>query len=99
VAQPLLAYDLFARKDSLNVSCPSELYFLYSMLEGDRIDPGLFLINQLYSTATCSTHRIVIGGLIIPIARLVGVKPNADDRVEPNPDDSRRFGVVELSCF
>ena len=59
----------------------SELYFLYSMLEGDRIDLGSLLVNQSYSAATSSAHRIVIGGLITPIARLVGVEPNPDDRV------------------
>ena len=39
VAQRLLACGLFAKEDSLNVPHRSELYFLYSMLEGDRIDP------------------------------------------------------------
>jgi len=51
------------------------------MLEGDRIDPGSFLVNQLYMAATSSAHRIVIGGLIIAIATLVSVEPNPDDRV------------------
>jgi len=55
--------------------------FLYSMLEGGRIDPGLFLVNQFYIATTSSTQRIVIGGLITPIARLVGVKSSTDDRV------------------
>ena len=58
-----------------------ELYFLYSMLEGDRIDHGSFLVNQLYSAATNSAHKIIIGGLITSIAGLVGVELNPDDRV------------------
>jgi len=51
------------------------------MLVGDRIDPGSFLVNQLSSAATSSAHRVVIGGLITPIARLVGVEPNPDNAV------------------
>ena len=35
VAQWLLAYGLFAREDGINVPRLFELYFLYSMLEGD----------------------------------------------------------------
>ena len=46
----------------------------------DWIDPGSFLVNQLYSAATSSEHRIVIEGLITLIARLVGVEPNPDDK-------------------
>ena len=65
----------------MNVPRLCQLYFLYSMLEGDRIDPGSFLVNQLYSVGTSYAHRIVIGGLITPIAKLVGVEPNTDDRV------------------
>ena len=56
-----------------------ELYFLYSMLDGDQIHPESFLINQLYSTPTSSANRIVIGGLITPVASLVGVEPNLDE--------------------
>ena len=51
------------------------------MLEGNRIDSRSFLVNQLYSAATSSTHRIVIVGLITAIARLVGVEPKPNDRV------------------
>jgi len=39
------------------------------------------LVNQLYSVATSSTHRIVIEGLISPVATLIGVELNPDDRV------------------
>ena len=55
--------------------------FLYSMLKGDQIDPSSFLANQLYSATTSSAYGIVIRGLITPIARLLGVEPNPDDRV------------------
>jgi len=58
-----------------------ELYFLHNMLEGDPIDPVSFFVNQLYSAVISSAHRIVIGGLITSIARLVGVELNPDDRV------------------
>jgi len=67
VARRLLPCGLFARKHNLNVPCLSELYFLYSMLEGNRIDPGPFLVNQLYSAAISSAHTIVIKGLITPL--------------------------------
>jgi len=76
VAQQLLACGLFAWEDSLNVPRLSEVYFLYSMLEGDRIGPWSFLANQLYSAATSSAHRVVIGGRITTIARLVRVELN-----------------------
>ena len=65
----------------MNVPHISELYVLYSVLEGDQIDLGPFLVNQLYNAAHSFAHRIVISGLITPIAGLVGVKPNPDDRV------------------
>ena len=81
MAQCLLACGLFSMEDSLNVPHLSELYFLHSMYKGDSTDPGSFLVNQLFSAATMFAYRIVIGGLITPIARLVGVKPNPDDRV------------------
>jgi len=81
VTQRLLACGLFAREDSLNVPRLFELYFLYSIPEGDRIDPESFLVNRLYNAATSSAHKIAIGGPIIPIARLVGVEPNPNDRV------------------
>ena len=51
------------------------------MLEGTRIDLGSFFANQLLSAATSSAKIIVIGGLITPIARSIGIKPNHDDRV------------------
>ena len=80
VAQRLLAYGLFARDDSLNV-CLSELYFLYSMLQGGRLDLGLFLVSRLNSVATSSTQMIMIQGLITPIARLIAILLNPNDRV------------------
>jgi len=81
VVQQLLACGLFVKEDSLNVPHLFELYFLHNMLEGDPIDPVSFFVNQLYSAVISSAHRIVIGGLITPIARLVGVELNPDDRV------------------
>jgi len=81
MAQHFLAYGLFVREDSLNVPRMSELYFLYSMLEGDPIDLGSFLVNQLRSVATSSIHNIVNGAFITPIAGLVVVEPNPDDIV------------------
>jgi len=70
VAKRLLACGLFSREDSLNVPRQSELHVLYSMLQGDRLDPGSSLVNQLYREATSSTSRIVIGGLITPLLGL-----------------------------
>ena len=45
VAQCLLECGLFPREDSLNVPCLSTLYFLHSILQGDRIDPRSFFSN------------------------------------------------------
>ena len=51
------------------------------MMNSDRIDPRSFLATQLYSVPTSSVRRIVIGGIITPIARLVCIEPNPNDRV------------------
>ena len=51
------------------------------MLEDDRTDVGSFFVNQSYSAATSPAHRIVIGGLITSVVKIVGVEPNPDDRV------------------
>jgi len=51
------------------------------MLQGAHIDPRSFFVNQLLSATTSFTKRIVIGVLITPIARSVGIEPNSDDKV------------------
>ena len=63
VTKQLLAYVLFTMEDSLNEHRMSKLYFLYSILEGDRLDPGSSLVNQLHSAASSFRRRIVIEGL------------------------------------
>ena len=40
-----------------------------------------FFANQLLSVAASFAKRIIIGGLITPIVRLVGIEPNLDNRV------------------
>jgi len=45
VGQRLLACGLFVRENSLNVSCLSELYFLYTMLPSNRLNQGSFLVS------------------------------------------------------
>jgi len=64
----------------LNVPRLSKLYFLYNMLPRDCLNPGSFLVSHLHSVATSFVQRIVIRGLITPIARYIGIDPNADDR-------------------
>jgi len=64
----MLSCGVFARYDSLNVPRLSELYFLSSTMNKDRIDPGSFLAYQLYSVATSTIGRIVIGVLITAIS-------------------------------
>jgi len=64
VAQKLLACGLFAREDTLKVARLFELYFLYSMLQGDYLHPGSVLFSQLHSAAISSTQRIMIGALL-----------------------------------
>jgi len=51
------------------------------MFHGERLDPGSFLACQLYSVATSTKGRIVIGGIITSIARFLGIEHNSDDRV------------------
>jgi len=58
VAQRIMASGIFARDDSVNVPRLFELYFLSSMLQGERLDRGSFLARQLYSAATSTKGRI-----------------------------------------
>ena len=81
VVQHIMALGIFARYDSVNVSQLSEMYFLSCMLEDERINPGSFLAHQLYSAATNTKSRIVIGSIITSIARFLRIEPNLDDRV------------------
>jgi len=69
LAQRVLAFGLFAWKDSLNVPHLFELYFLHSMLQWIYMDPISFLANQLLNASTISAKRIVLAGFIIPMAR------------------------------
>jgi len=71
----------FARDDSLNVHRLSELYLLSCMLDGVQIDLGAFVARQLYSAIVSTKGRIVIGGVITTIARLLGVEPDPEDQV------------------
>jgi len=73
------------------------MYFLSCMLEGDCIDPGSFLARQLYSVATSTNGRIVIGGIITSIAWLLGIKPNPDDRVRVSERHDK--AAFELMVF
>ena len=97
----MLACGLFPREDNLNVPYLSELYFLYNILQGDRLDPGSSFVNQLHNTATSSAHRIVIGGLITPIHRLVEIELNPNDRflsfewLNLTPFEQMKFCKVE----
>ena len=51
------------------------------ILEGERLNPGSFLARQLYSAATSTKGRIVIGEIITSIARFLRIEPQPDDRV------------------
>ena len=51
------------------------------MLQGNRLEPGSSLVNQLHSATTNSTQRIVLGGFIIPIVRPVRIELNPNDRL------------------
>jgi len=81
VGQCVLACGLFAREDGLTIPHLSELYFLYSILQGTLMDHGSFFSNQLLIAATSSTKRMVSRGLMTPIGRSVGTQHNPDDRV------------------
>jgi len=81
VVQRILACSLFTRDNSLNVPRLSDLYFLSYMLDGDQLDPSSFLTRQLHSAVVSTKGRIVIGGIVTTIARLLGIEPNPEDRV------------------
>ena len=76
-----MASGIFARDDSVNIPRLSKLYFLSCMHQGERLDLGSFLSRQLYSAATSTKGRIVIGEIITSITRFLGMEPNLDDRV------------------
>jgi len=73
VAQRIMASGIFARDGSVNVPRLSELYFLSCMLQGEHLDPGSFLTRQLYSAATSTKGRIIVGRIITSIARFLGI--------------------------
>jgi len=51
------------------------------MLYGLRIDPGPFSPRQLYSAATNTKGRIVVGGFITTNTRFFNIIPHDDVRV------------------
>jgi len=51
------------------------------MLDGVQLDRCSFLVRQLHSAAVSTKDRIVIGGIVTTIARILGVQPNPEDRV------------------
>jgi len=77
----VLSFGVFIEDDRLNVPRLSEQYFMSSMVNGDWIHPGSFVVHQLYSATTSTTGRVVIGGLITSIAYPLGVKHNLEDRL------------------
>jgi len=76
-----MVLGIFARDNSVNVPRLSEMYFLSCMFQGNRIDSESFLTRQLYSAATSTKDRIVIGGIITSITRFLGIEPNPNNRV------------------
>jgi len=76
-----MALGIFVRGDNVNVPRLYEMYFLSCMLEGEHIDLGSFLAHQLYSVAISTNGGIVIRGIIISIARFLGIEPNPNHRV------------------
>ena len=55
--------------------------FCIACLKVTGLTPDHFWSISCIGAVTSSTNRIVIEGLITPIARLVGVEPNPNDRV------------------
>jgi len=67
------------------------------MLDGVQLDPGSFLARQLHSAAGSIKGRIVIGGIVTTIARLLGVESNPDDRVFGSERlDQTAFEIMNL---
>jgi len=97
VTQRVFASGLFARKDSLSLPHLPELYFLHNMLQLTCVDPRSFFANQLLSITTSSAKKIMIGGLITPTSRSVGIEPNTDDRMSRSK--RLKLAVFELMKF
>ena len=95
VAQHIIALDIFARDESVNLPRLFEMYFLSCVLQGDRIDPRSHLERQLYSATTSTKKRIVIRGIITSIIRFLGIELNPDDRVRGFQQlDKAAFGLM-----
>ena len=74
ISHRLLASTIFARGESLGVVAARELYFLWSMTEGDaRINPGSWLIDHLEFVSSRPRGAITIGGMITIIALSLGL--------------------------
>jgi len=97
VAQRILACSLFAQDDSMNVPRLFEFYFLACMLDGDQLDPGLFLARQLHSATVSTKGRIVIGGIATTIVRFLEVEPKPEDRVSRS--ERLDQGALEIMNF
>ena len=64
---------------------------------GAQLNLGLFLARKLYSAAVSTKGRIVIGGAVATIARLLGIEPNLEDRV-PGSEwlDQAAFEIINF---
>ena len=68
------------------------------MLDGDQLDPNSFLARQLYSATISTKGRIVIGGIMATIARILGIEPNPEDRISGSEWlDRASFEIMNFS--
>ncbi|GAB2296237.1 hypothetical protein Dimus_038411 [Dionaea muscipula] len=67
-AQRVMAHTIFGRGDSVGVPRRAELFLLWAMFSGHRVDSAAFLARQLASVATKKSGDIAIGGFVTALA-------------------------------
>jgi len=87
--------SIFGRGDSMGNIRQSELGFLWAMLNNYNLDYGSFLARHLEKVGKADRGHIVVGGLITPIARHVGLNL----RLAPTISSDLRLDLVYLQTF
>lgn len=67
-AQKALAYTMFGRGDSTDVTTQRELFFLYSMAAQTPINVAAFAVDYLGRVGRATSGNISVGGMITQIA-------------------------------
>ncbi len=102
----VMSNTLFGRGDSDGVVRQSELLFLWNMLHPEvQLDAGSHLITHMVKVGKASAGKIVIGGLITPIAEALGYRTSGlpfvrgSTRLDMEACLAMRMIVKEGQCY